>query len=165
MSKVPTWVLAVDGRVYQDPVLEGPDWFLCFDDDEPPELVIALLRTVPKGGSWRWIEERTREIMEGLKIVWHFYGSGSRVRFGHRCFGEGVSNMKHAGAVFLKLESAIPIPQRFAKKSTILEAVRSGESFWLVFDRAQELNDAIRTVNRENFQKALCKTLSKKEED
>ncbi len=42
MSLVATYVLARDGRFYKDPVLaEPPDvqWFICFDDEDPVELV------------------------------------------------------------------------------------------------------------------------------
>lgn len=40
MSLVSTYVRATDGYFYQDPVLSGDGWFVCFDDDDPPELVI-----------------------------------------------------------------------------------------------------------------------------
>lgn len=42
MSLVPTYVKATDNYFYKDPTLEGKDWFICFDDDDPPELVIAV---------------------------------------------------------------------------------------------------------------------------
>lgn len=41
MSIGPTFVKAYDGYFYQDPILRGDGWFICFDEDEPPELVIA----------------------------------------------------------------------------------------------------------------------------
>lgn len=39
MSLVSTYCLADDGKWYKEPVLGGEDWFICFDDDDPPELV------------------------------------------------------------------------------------------------------------------------------
>lgn len=40
MSKVPTCILASDGELYRNPIIRGDDWFICFDDDDPPELVL-----------------------------------------------------------------------------------------------------------------------------
>lgn len=40
MSLVPTYVKADDGFFYKNPVLGTKDWFICFDDEDPPELVI-----------------------------------------------------------------------------------------------------------------------------
>lgn len=53
MSLIPTYVRASDGRWYEDPTLAASEdwrerkWFLCFDDDDPPELVV---RTDTYGG-------------------------------------------------------------------------------------------------------------------
>ncbi len=45
MSLVGTYVLCDDGRWYTNPCwwgsLNGRWWFICFDDDDPPEIVIA----------------------------------------------------------------------------------------------------------------------------
>lgn len=40
MSMVPTYVRASDGRFYKNPVLTSEDGFICFDDNDPPELVM-----------------------------------------------------------------------------------------------------------------------------
>ena len=40
MSLVSTYVRADDGKMYQNPVLSGDGWFICFDDDDPVELVV-----------------------------------------------------------------------------------------------------------------------------
>lgn len=40
MSLVSTYVRATDGKLYKNPVLSGQGWFICFDDDDPVELVI-----------------------------------------------------------------------------------------------------------------------------
>lgn len=39
MSLVPTYYLASDGNLYES-APRGLDWFLCFDDEDPPELVM-----------------------------------------------------------------------------------------------------------------------------
>ncbi|HWY36194.1 MAG TPA: hypothetical protein VNX68_16230 [Nitrosopumilaceae archaeon] len=41
MSLVATYVRATDGKFYKDPILSGRGWFICFDDDDPVELVIS----------------------------------------------------------------------------------------------------------------------------
>jgi hypothetical protein len=41
MSIVSAYVQSKEGNWYQDPVVRGPGWFICWDDDEPIELVIA----------------------------------------------------------------------------------------------------------------------------
>lgn len=47
MSLVSTYVRAVDGKLYRNPVIRGDGWFLCFDDDDPPELVVEVGREAP----------------------------------------------------------------------------------------------------------------------
>lgn len=41
MSLVPTYVRASNGKFYKNPVLSGDGWFICFDDDDPEEIVIT----------------------------------------------------------------------------------------------------------------------------
>jgi hypothetical protein len=41
MSLVSTYVESKEGHWYQNPVIEEDGWFICWDDDEPIELVIA----------------------------------------------------------------------------------------------------------------------------
>lgn len=42
MSLVSTYVRADDGKLYKNPVLSGEGWFICFDDDDPVELVVTV---------------------------------------------------------------------------------------------------------------------------
>lgn len=42
MSLVPTYVQMADTCWYKNPVIYHDDWFLCFDDDDPPELVFKI---------------------------------------------------------------------------------------------------------------------------
>lgn len=41
MSLVSTYVQSKQGNWYENPTVEGDGWFICWDDDEPIELVIA----------------------------------------------------------------------------------------------------------------------------
>lgn len=45
MSKIGVYV-KVNGIYYSDPTYHGDDWFICFDNDEPIELVIESMNRV-----------------------------------------------------------------------------------------------------------------------
>jgi len=72
-----------DGKWYQNPIIgEGKDWFICWDDDDPIELVIATEESK---------EAEARRLMVTLMLGGEFdckmwtkglYDSGLR------CFGE-----------------------------------------------------------------------------
>lgn len=51
MSLVPTYVQSTSGKWYKNPVIEAEDgtWFVCWDDDDPIELVIAEDGPEPDG--------------------------------------------------------------------------------------------------------------------
>lgn len=38
---VPNLVLADNGLFYKNPIIAGDGWFICWDDDDPDELVVA----------------------------------------------------------------------------------------------------------------------------
>jgi hypothetical protein len=40
MSLVSTYVQSQEGNWYKNPVVKGDGWFICWDDDEPIELVV-----------------------------------------------------------------------------------------------------------------------------
>ncbi len=40
MSQVATYVEGVDGRYYICPIIYTDDWYVCFNDDDPPEIVV-----------------------------------------------------------------------------------------------------------------------------
>jgi hypothetical protein len=42
MSLVSTFIKGTDGNFYQNPVYFRDDWFICFDDDDPIELVVKI---------------------------------------------------------------------------------------------------------------------------
>lgn len=41
MSLVSTYVQSTSGKWYKNPVIRGDGWFICWDDDEPIELVVT----------------------------------------------------------------------------------------------------------------------------
>jgi hypothetical protein len=97
MSLVSTWVAAVDGRFYQNPILEGDGWFVCFDDDDPPELVIS-----------KTLQKTPQQVLQDAGIPWR---SVDKPRdSGERIFKK---KWKWAKTCFFELSNPIPVPQRF----------------------------------------------------
>lgn len=93
MSLVSTYVLADDGKWYREPVLADDThmWFICFDDDEPPELVFR----------------------EGIGInpymIFDDIGLKAKLKGGPRYSGRLFDNEFHdAISVFLKIKRPIP---------------------------------------------------------
>lgn len=103
MSLVPTFVLAIDGKFYKDPVLKGDDWFLCFDDDEPPEVVVRRSGRT----SAEEVKQKVQTILDALLLKWSFISN--RPRFVGRCFN---GDIKKAASMFVRIDSPIPVPQK-----------------------------------------------------
>lgn len=74
MSLVSTHVRARDGALYKNPVLVFPEGFVCFDDQEPPELVLwideasADARKVPDGLNPVAVLERVFGVSSGAQL-------------------------------------------------------------------------------------------------
>lgn len=111
MSLVSTYVKAVDGNFYKDPVLKGKeksypfgDWFLCFDDDDPPELVMEDIdHKLP-------FRQRAAAIMREMDSQFqdkdlYYQGAGGRRDFGERGFLRAIS-------FFLTIRKPIPVPEK-----------------------------------------------------
>lgn len=97
MSLVSTWVEATDGMFYQNPVICGDGWYVCFDDDDPPELVVK-----------KSVKRTPLEILRDAGIPW----KSVRPRgFGGKRMFNG--KFKEAKACFFELSGPIPIPQAF----------------------------------------------------
>jgi hypothetical protein len=109
-----TWVKAVDGKFYKDPVLrgtfEGHDYFICFDDDDPPELVLATGERPTHTGKHL---ARAKCILESLQLkcsdirrksiaIRVFNGPGA---------GKRVKEWQEATGYFFTLSSPIPVPE------------------------------------------------------
>jgi hypothetical protein len=90
MSLVSTWVRAVDGKLYRDPVFRGDGWFLCFDDDDPPELVVRAGQKPPH---------------------LPYFKRKRRGNSGMRCFtGEISGGFEDANSYFGRITQRIPVP-------------------------------------------------------
>jgi len=98
MSLVTTYFLASDGNLYEA-TLRGDNWFLCFDDDDPPELVI-------KGGEGQ-SNQRAREIAARLLDI---VGINADLLTGPHRSGR-IFNGKSARsfAFFLDINEPIPV--------------------------------------------------------
>jgi hypothetical protein len=120
MSLVATWARAQDGYYYKNPVLRGPDWFLCFDDDDPPELVIAVPVSTKKiRGTSRDMAAR---ILADAGITYrNMRVNGTAFRVFSKEIGD-LSGMREAYSVFIDILAPIPIPQEHDGKSTLKEA-------------------------------------------
>jgi len=86
--------MAVDGKLYRDPVIEGDGWFLCFDDDDPPELVVKIGHNLPD--------------LKCVRVLRAHARSG-------RCFSKTLDGdflFEDAHSYWCELLSPIPVPKR-----------------------------------------------------
>ena len=104
MSLVATWVQATDGKFYENPILFGEGWYVCFDDDDPPEIVIS---------------EKLFKSKDAFQILEEAGVPHRNVRDGHRenrMFPNKVNlkwKWKEAWSYFFVLDGPIPVPTRF----------------------------------------------------
>lgn len=111
MSLVPTYVLADDNEFYKDPTINGIDFFICFDDDDPPELVImapGVKLDDMHDIDLRAMQKRAKEILESLNISAIFNGVGYSCG---RVFDDDPmsADFKPAYAVSLTINKRIPV--------------------------------------------------------
>jgi len=106
MSLVSTWVEATDGKMYKNPEFEGDDFFICFDDDDPPEIVI---RKTSNRTPW--------QIFDSLGI---FADKVQDRGFSGRCFGRRFKVVA-AQSYFFQLLKPIPVPRKFDDSRTLEE--------------------------------------------
>lgn len=104
MSLVSTWVRTADGKWYQNPAFysDSGNWFLCFDDDDPPELVIHQPKQLSK-------VERV-EVAVALLNRWKIKAKIlSHTPCGQRIFPPNWTPFKPAISIFIKIKEAIVI--------------------------------------------------------
>lgn len=100
MSMVSTYVESQEGHWYRNPVVKGDGWFICWDDDEPIEIVVEK----DKG-----IEIKT--ILSQLAKQGWLLTQASRIHSGAmRCFDDsfGPGSFKPALSCFLRQEKFGP---------------------------------------------------------
>lgn len=61
MSRYPTYVMDALGRWWKDPVFTGDGWFICFDEDEPTEIVVKFVPGEDRYGALKRILELLKE--------------------------------------------------------------------------------------------------------
>ena len=100
MSLGPTFVKADDGKFYRDPTIRGEDYFICFDEDDPPELVIRAKRR-----SLDQLKIIADKILETLNIKADLHSHS----FAERVFSKGFKSNKFKPAIafFLDIKSSI----------------------------------------------------------
>jgi hypothetical protein len=96
MSLVHTYVRAVDGQLYRDPVLRGDDWFICFDDDDPPEIVVA-------GSDREECAVRAHRLVASIGRNVRLHSSRSSRSF--------AGKFRQACAFWFDLTAPIPVPE------------------------------------------------------
>ena len=94
MSLVSTWVKAKDGLFYKNPELSDKDWFICFDDDDPPELVIKKKSQLKPEDIFKSIELKYSELRENKAS-------------GMRTFDSNYDHFEDAISYFFQIESRI----------------------------------------------------------
>jgi hypothetical protein len=105
MSLCSTFVKAVDGKYYDDPVFRGEGYFVCFDDDDPPEIVISLER---------YRNPDPAVILQAIGIDYAKSSLKIQGRAG-RCFTGEKKETQEAISYFFNLKSPIPVPIEFYK--------------------------------------------------
>jgi len=130
MSLVSTFVIADDGYFYDDPHIGepgNPDWFICFDDDDPPELVIFDRRGCP-ATSRRATLRDARELLQNRGLDACFYVESIAGHCG-RC--RPTKSMKTADAQAFWLDwKGVPLPVaaivRHDKRVSGLQTIHEG---------------------------------------
>ena len=105
MSLVSTYVYATDGKFYKDPTIRGEGWLICFDDDDPPELVVER-ELYRKSG-----KEVFTKILQEQKLNFKMI-RGSITKGGSRCFSDSfeADSFRPACSAFFALKGPIQPP-------------------------------------------------------
>jgi len=94
-----TFVMAVDGMFYKDPVFYGPDWFLAFPGDDPPEVVVERCRDAAA---------KAVDVLSAAGIAVRELYSPSK---GRRCFYPG-KDLRPAVAFLVDVAGPTPVPDK-----------------------------------------------------
>lgn len=105
MSLMPTYVLADDNKMYKDPVLFGEDWFLCFDDDEDPEIVISVDNKKSKIEMFDY----ANNVLTEAGFIFRLKYDSNNPRKCSRCF---PPSNKHKKAASFAVDIKQPIPAK-----------------------------------------------------
>ena len=142
MSLVSTCVQADDNKIYKNPILSGEDFFICFDDDDPPELVI---KTLDKSDTE--LHQRALDIINSIGLKASLKNNPSK---SSRIFNHNTNNsFKFTDAIsyFINIEAPIPannitkhdgiydgqsecVLYRWPDKQTPVQPINDGQRYW-----------------------------------
>ncbi len=128
MSQSRVFVQALDGLLYSDPLIVGSDWFVCFCDDEPPEIVMKRSSNTTEKSARRKAHMALTEAGLGFEL-----GEVNSLKDG-RSFPPSWK-AKPASSIFFKLLAPIPVPRSYG--GVKIEPARVNATmyiFWHDFD-------------------------------
>ena len=123
MSLGPTFVKATDNLFYKNPIIEGKDFFICFDEDDDPELVI---RNCLKESVLSIANQIFKDLNLSGKVLAHTF---SKNKNSLRIFNEKFCP---AFNVFLNINK--PIPKEIISKHDGILKDTSEEGTYYTFD-------------------------------
>jgi hypothetical protein len=133
MSKHPTYVMADDGRLYRDPVIGGGEcggWFVAFDDEDPPELVLSTSgQVVPDA-----VARRRAEELLARKGIAARLGASRRSTRAFRDERDG--GLVYRKSVTFELDVLEPIPAALLPEGSRPHTQPRGEATVYAFGRA-----------------------------
>lgn len=124
MSRVSTFVQGSDFKFYRNPVLYGDDWYLCFDDDDPPEVVV---KTTVKREARKLAGDRLAGAGVKFKIL------EARTE-SYRCFPPTYTGFHKAFSFFVELKEPLPVGGPALLKHDGMTDFPSTECVFLTFD-------------------------------
>lgn len=107
MSLIPTYVYAEDGLFYKNPVIQGDNFFICFDDRDPPEIVIKYK---PYSTNSLILVARSLLIQAGIKAQ---LINPLTPKTSQRVFDHKRMRFTEAFSFFFKLTAPIPPPPNY----------------------------------------------------
>lgn len=115
MSLTAQFSLCSDGQWYKDPIwfgnFHGHAWFICTDDDEPHEIVMAGIYGAPL------TKKYAEEILKSLKITFELIGPGDVTStLGTKCWRyfpqTDFKKEEVASSWYFEWKKTPPVPQR-----------------------------------------------------
>lgn len=128
VSKVATYVQFQDERFYRNPVIYGIHelrrWYLCFDDEDPPEVVIERLKGDDPAISRQFVNEAMTHVGIDFKIIRCLQGaSGSGYA---RCFPPDWKSTAKARNFEVAINGPLPVLSVGLKHSGFVSDVVTG---------------------------------------
>lgn len=148
MSQQAVYVQALDGLLYKDPIISGNNWFVCFDDTEPPEIVMKRYGSTT--------EKSARRMAHTLLL-----GAGIGFELGE------INSLKNgrsfpptwkpapASSIFFKLLAPIPVPRDHGGVKIKPSLIAGAIIFWHDFD----IETVLDTISGKHVDRLLMEAL------